>query len=125
MARWTVSGETVTLETGPRRPLESFLARYGLRIAVILGLVEALVAWAGGFTLVMLLVGLLAILGYLWARRRVPRRLRRPLGVLGMAQGIAGLAPLAVGAGLLVAVMIGGLLLLIMLLVLLGDRRRL
>jgi len=124
MARWNISGETVTLESGPRRPVEGFLNRYGLRIAVVLGLVEAVLAWAAGFTLEMLLIGLLSVLGYLWARRRVPRAIRRPLWVVAMAQGIAGLAPLAVGAGMFVALMIGALLLVIGLLVLLGDRRR-
>jgi hypothetical protein len=125
MARWNVSGETITLESGRRRPVEGFLARYGLRIAIVVGVVEAVLAWVYGFERYLLVFALAVVFGYIWARRRLPRPLRRPAWVLAASQVIAGLAPLAVGAGLLIAVMIGALLLVIGLLVLLGDRRRL
>jgi hypothetical protein len=125
MARWNVSGETLTLEEGGgRRSPSAWLRQNGLKIAVVLGVVEAVVAWRLGLTQVMVPVALLAVLGYLWARRRFPPSVRRPLWVVTVAQAVAGLVPLAIGAGIVIAVILGSLLLVIMLLVLLGDRRR-
>jgi hypothetical protein len=124
MPRWNVSGETLTLEDGGRRRPSEWLRRNSLKIAVILGVVEAIVAWRLHLTVVMVPVGILAVLGYMWARKRVPAAVRRPLWVVAAAQAIAGLAPLALGAGLAIAAIVAALLLVILLLVLLGDRRR-
>jgi hypothetical protein len=44
--------------------------------------------------------------------------------VVTVAQAVAGLVPLAIGAGIVIALILGSILLVIMLLVLLGDRRR-
>jgi len=125
MARWNVAGETITLEGGRRRPVEGFLVRYGLRIALVVGVLEALLAWSYGFEKWLLVFALAVVFGYVWVRRRLPRPLRRPAWVLAASQVGARLVPMAVGAGLLIAAMIGVLLLIIGLLVLLGDRRRL
>ncbi len=69
-------------------------------------------------------IGLLAVFGYWWARNRVPASFRRPLWVVAMSQAVAGLVVPAVFAGMFIAVIVGVLLLVIMALVLLGDRRR-
>jgi hypothetical protein len=124
MARWNVSGDTVTLEEGGGRSPARWFRKNALRIAIVLGVVEAVVAWTQGWGLAMVVVGLLAVLGYISVRDRVPYVLRRPLWVVAVAQAVAGLLPLALGAGLLIASMIGALLLVILLLVVLGDRRR-
>jgi 4-amino-4-deoxy-L-arabinose transferase-like glycosyltransferase len=120
MARWNIAGDTVTLEPGPRRSFNRWLERNRLRIAIALGLVEAVVALVKGFAGVMLPIALVSVLAYFWVRKRVSPNVRRPLWIVAVAQAIAGVAP----AGVVVMVALGTVLLVIMLLVLLGDLRR-
>jgi hypothetical protein len=124
MARWNVSGETLTLEERGRRSPSRWLRQNSLRMAVLLGIVEAILAFVTHHTLIMMVVGVVAVFGYLNVRHRVPGVIRRPLWVLVMAQAIAGLALPAVYAGAFVAMVIIFIMLIVLLLVMLGDRRR-
>jgi hypothetical protein len=125
MARWNVSGgDTLTLEEQGRRSPSRWLSQNGLRIALLLGIVEAIFAWATHHTLIMLLIGVLAVIGYLNVRHRLPMAVRRPLWIIVMAQAVAGLALPAVYAGAAIAMLIAVILLVVLVLVMLGDRRR-
>jgi hypothetical protein len=119
---WNVSGETITIEPGPQRWPARFLRRHGLRIALVAGLLEALVIWHAGFGLLLVPLGVLAVVSYFWARRRVAPVLREPLRVVAMAQAVAGLVPLAI-ASLVMALALVGVVALIVGLLLLGRRR--
>jgi hypothetical protein len=124
MARWNISGDTVTLEERGRRSPTRWLRQNSLRIAVILGLAEAIAAWLYGFKFLMMVIGVAAVFGYLNIRHRLPNAVRRPLWVVMMAQAIAGLLVPAVYAGIAIAVVVGTIMLLVLVLVMLGDRRR-
>jgi hypothetical protein len=69
-------------------------------------------------------VGVLAVLSYLYLRRRVPASVRRPLWVVAMSQAVAGIVVPAIFGLFFFAAIVGALLLVIMVLVLLGDLRR-
>jgi hypothetical protein len=69
-------------------------------------------------------VGVLAVLSYLYLRRRVPVAVRRPLWVVAMSQAVAGIVVPAIFGLFFFAAIVGALLLVIMVLVLLGDLRR-
>ena len=92
-------------------------------VDVVVGFVEAAFAWHVGFRL-MWLVGVLAVLSYLYLRRRVPVAVRRPLWVVAMSQAVAGIVVPAIFGLFFFAAIVGALLLVIMVLVLLGDLRR-
>ena len=124
MAPWNVSNDALTIEQKPRRSPSQWLRQNSLRIAVIIGLVEAVVAWAEGFRLVMMLVGVLSVLAYLNVRRRLPAAIRRPVWIVVTAQAVAGILLPAIYVGIGIAVVVAGILLLILLLVMLGDLRR-
>ena len=124
MAPWNVSSDTLTIEQEPRRSPSRWLRQNSLRIAIVLGLVEAVVAWTQGFRVVMMLVGVLSVLAYLNLRHRIPAAIRRPVWVVVTAQAVAGILLPAVYIGIGIAVVVGGILLLILLLVMLGDLRR-
>ena len=123
MAEWNLSSDRITLEEKPRRSPAGWLRANSIRIALVVGVVEAIAAWQVGFKL-MWLVGLAAVFGYLYVRRHVPRSLRRPLWVVAMSQAVAGIVVPAIFGALIIAALVGGLLLVIMALVLLGDLRR-
>ncbi len=126
MAKWNISGDTVTLEDGSqrRRSPTRWLRQNSLRIAVVLGLSEAAAAFLYGHRLLMLVIGVVAVFGYLNVRHRLPGAVRRPLWVIVMAQAIAGLVVPAIYAGIFIFTVIAVLMLLVLVLVLLGDRRR-
>ena len=124
MAEWNLSSDQVTLEQKPRRrsPVR-WVRDNSIRIAVVVGFVEAAFAWHVGFRL-MWLVGVVAVLSYLYLRRRVPPAARRPLWVVAMSQAVAGIVVPALFGLFFFAAIVGALLLVIMVLVLLGDLRR-
>ena len=124
MSEWNLSSDQITLEQRQRRrsPVQ-WLRDNSIRIAVLVGLAEAVVAWRAGFKL-MWLVGLLAVFAYLWLRTRVPRSLKRPLWMVAMSQAVAGIVVPAIFGLFFFAAIVGALLLVIMVLVLLGDLRR-
>jgi hypothetical protein len=126
MAKWNISGDTVTLEDGSqgRRSPTRWLRQNSLRIAVVLGLAEAAAAFLYGHRLLMIVVGVAAVIGYLNIRHRLAGVVRRPLWVIVMAQAIAGLVVPAIYAGIFIFTVIAALMLLVLVLVLLGDRRR-
>jgi hypothetical protein len=125
MARWNISGDTVTLEEGKRRRSPSqWLRQNSLRIAVVLGIAEAIWAFVFGYKLIMMAIAVIAVLVYLNVRHRLPEAVRRPVWVLVMAQAIAGLLVPAVYAGMAIAVVIGAIMLVILFLFMLGDRNR-
>ena len=124
MAEWNLSTDQMTLEQKPpRRTPAQWLRQHSIRIAVVIGIVEAAFAWHTGFRL-MWLVGITAVLGYLYLRKRVPQSMRRPLWIVAMSQAVAGIVVPAIFGLFFFAAILGGLLLLIMALVLLGDLRR-
>ena len=125
MARWNISGDTVTLEEGKRRRSPTqWLRQNSLRIAVVLGIAEAIWAFVFGYKLIMMAIAVVAVLVYLNVRHRLPEAVRRPVWVLVMAQAIAGLLVPAVYAGMAIAVVIGAIMLVILFLFMLGDRNR-
>jgi len=124
MAPWNVSNDALTIEQQPRRSPIRWLHQHSLRLAFIIGLVEAAFAWAEGYRLAMMLIGVLSVAGYLQIRHRLPELVRRPLWVVVMAQAIAGILLPAIYLSLAVAVIVGGIMLLILALVMLGDLRR-
>ena len=101
-----------------------WLRQNSLRLAIIIGLIEAVVAWAEGFRLVMMMVGVLSVLGYVQLRDRIPASIRRPVWIVVTAQAVAGILLPAIYVGIGIAFVVAGILLLIMLLVMLGDLRR-
>jgi hypothetical protein len=124
VARWNISSDALTIEQQPRRSPTRWLHQHSLRIAFMLGLVEAVVAWAEGYRLVMMLVGIVSVVAYMNVRRRLPGAIRRPVWVVATAQGIAGLLLPAVYLGIGIAVIVTGIMLVVLLLFMLGDLRR-
>jgi hypothetical protein len=124
MAPWNVSSDALTIEQKPGRSPSRWLRQNSLRIAVILGLVEAVVAWAEGFRIVMMLVGVLSVLAYLNVRHRLPNAIRRPVWIVVTAQAVAGILLPAIYVGIGIAIVVAGIMLLILFLVMLGDLRR-
>jgi len=124
MAPWNVSSDALTIEQEPRRSPTRWLRQNSLRIAIVLGILEAIVAWTRGFSVEMMLIGVLAVLAYLNLRHRIPVAIRRPVWVLVTAQAVAGILVPAITIGLGIAIVVGGLMLVILLLVMLGDLRR-
>jgi hypothetical protein len=124
MAPWNVSSDALTIEQKPGRSPSRWLKQNSLRIAVILGLVEAVVAWAEGLRIVMMLVGVLSVLAYLNVRHRLPNAIRRPVWIVVTAQAVAGILLPAVYVGIGIAFVVAGIMLLILFLVMLGDLRR-
>jgi hypothetical protein len=124
MAPWNVSNDALTIEQKPRRSPSQWLRQNSLRLAIMIGLVEAVVAWAEGFRLIMMLVGVLSVLAYLNVRHRLPNAIRRPLWIVVTAQAVAGILLPAIYVGIGIAIVVAGIMLLILLLVMLGDLRR-
>ncbi len=124
MSKWNVSGDALTIEPRERRSPTRWLSQNGLRIAVVLGLAEAVFAWINGFKIEMTLIGVVAVLLYLNIRHHIPPAIRRPLWVIVMAQGIAGLVLPLIFVGVFMFALVGGLLLIVLVLVMLGDRMR-
>jgi hypothetical protein len=124
MADWNVSSDTLTVEPRQRRSPSRWLHQNSLRIAVVLGLVEAVWAWAAGYRLLMTLIGVVAVVGYLQVRQRLPERIRRPVWVVVMAQAIAGLVLPLVIFGMAMFAIVAGLILVVLVLVMLGDLMR-
>jgi hypothetical protein len=125
MAEWNVSSDPRVLEQkSPRRSPAQWLRQNSLKLAVGIGIIEAIVAWQAGYKLLLPLVAILVVFAYLWARKRVPQSVRRPLWIVTMSQVVAAIIlPAIVGAFLLFAIVAAGLLI-VMALVLLGDLRR-
>jgi hypothetical protein len=121
---WNVSNDALTIEQKPRRSPSQWLRQNSLRLAIMIGLVEAVVAWAEGFRLVMMLVGVLSVLAYINVRRRIPNAIRRPLWIAVTAQAVAGILLPAIYVGIGIAFIVAGIMLVILLLVMLGDLRR-
>jgi hypothetical protein len=124
MAEWNLSTDQVTLEQKPRRrsPVR-WLRENSIRISVIAGFVEAILAWRAHFTFLWVF-GLAVVLVYFYLRRSIPQPLRRPAWMVAMSQAVAGLVQPVIAGLYLMIVLIGGLMLLILVLVLLGDLRR-
>ncbi len=124
MSKWNVSGDALTIEPRERRSPTRWLHQHSLRIAVVLGLAEAVFAWATGHRLLLTLIGVVAVVGYLYVRQHLPEVIRRPLWVVVMAQAIGGLVLPLIYVGLAMFFIVGSLLLVVLVLVMLGDRMR-
>src|SRR5438045_9751914 len=86
MAEWNLSTDQVTLEQKPpRRSPVAWLRANSIRISLTVGALEAAIAWRAGSRR-MWLVGILAVLGYLYIRRHVAHRLRRPVWMVALSQ---------------------------------------
>jgi hypothetical protein len=124
MSNWNISGDTLTVEPRERRSPTRWLHQHSLRIAVVLGLAEAVFAWATGHRLLLMVIGVLAVVIYLNVRRRLPEVIRRPLWIVVMAQAIGGLVLPFVYLATAMFFIVGSLLLIVLALVMLGDRMR-
>jgi hypothetical protein len=124
MSKWNISGDALTIEPRERRSPTRWLHQYSLRLAVVLGLAEAVFAWADGHRILLTVVGVAAVVGYLNVRRRLPEVIRRPLWIVVMAQAIGGLVLPLIYIGVAMAVIVGSLILIVLALVMLGDRMR-
>jgi peptidoglycan/LPS O-acetylase OafA/YrhL len=124
MSNWNISGDTLTVEPRERRSPTRWLHQHSLRIAVVLGLAEAVFAWATGHRLLLMVIGVLAVVIYLNVRRRLPEVIRRPLWIVVMAQAIGGLVLPFVSLAEAMFFIVGSLLLIVLALVMLGDRMR-
>jgi hypothetical protein len=124
MSNWNISGDTLTVEPRERRSPTRWLHQHSLRIAVVLGLAEAVFAWATGHRLLLMVIGVLAVVGYLNVRHRLPEAIRRPLWIVVMAQAIGGLVLPFVYVATAMFFIVGSLLLIVLALVMLGDRMR-
>ena len=124
MARWNISSDALTIEQQPRRSPTRWLRANSLRIAFVIGLVEAVIAWSEGFRLVMMLVGIVSVVAYMQVRHRLPAVVRRPLWIVVTAQAVAGILLPAIYLGIAIAAIIFGIMLLVLLLFMLGDLRR-
>jgi hypothetical protein len=123
MAEWNLSSDQVTIEPKARRSPSQWLRAHSLRLALVIGGVEALAGYLMHFRFLWA-VGILAVFGYWYVRRRVPVALRRPLWIVAMSQAVAGLAVPALFGAFFIFIAIAVILLLMMALVLLGDLRR-
>lgn len=125
MAEWNISsGDPMTLEQKPeRRSPMRWLRENSIRIAILAGVIEAIVAWHYDIRWLWL-VGVLTVIGYFYIRRRVPPRLRRPLWMLAMSQAVAGIILPAIFGLFFIFAVVGGLMLVIAVLFLLGDLRK-
>jgi hypothetical protein len=124
MAEWNLSTDRVTLEEKPRRRSPArWLRENSIRIAVLAGVIEAVLAWQAGFRWLWL-VGVAAVVGYLYVRRRVPLAMRRPLWMVAMSQAVAGIVLPAIFGLFFIFAVVGGLMLVILVLVMLGDLRK-
>jgi|1186.fasta_scaffold101706_2 hypothetical protein len=124
MSNWNISGDALTVEPRERRSPTRWLHQHSLRIAVVLGLAEAVFAWATGHRLLLMVIGVLAVVTYLNVRRRLPEVIRRPLWIVVMAQAIGGLVLPFVYLATAMFFIVGSLLLIVLALVMLGDRMR-
>ncbi len=124
MSNWNISGDQLTIEPRERRSPTRWLQQNSLRIAVVVGLAEAAFAFVAGHRLLLTAVGVLSVLLYLNVRHRLPQAIRRPVWVIVMAQAIGGLVVPLIYIGLAMAVIVGSLLLVVLVLVMLGDRMR-
>jgi hypothetical protein len=124
MSNWNVSGDALTVEPRARRSPTRWLHQHSLRIAVVLGLAEAVFAWATGHRLLLMVIGVLAVVTYLNVRHHLPELIRRPLWIVVMAQAIGGLVLPFVYVATAMFFIVGSLLLIVLALVMLGDRMR-
>jgi hypothetical protein len=124
MSNWNISGDTLTVEQRERRSPTRWLHQHSLRIAVVLGLAEAVFAWATGHRILLMVIGVLAVVTYLNVRHRLPELIRRPLWIVVMAQAIGGLVLPFVYVATAIFFIVGLLLLTVLALVMLGDRTR-
>ena len=124
MSKWNVSGDALTIEPRERRSPARWLNQNGLRIAVILGLGEAVFAWVAGHRFLLTVIGVVSVVAYLNLRHRLPQAIRRPLWIVVMAQAVGGLVLPLIYIGVAMAVIVGTLILIVLALVMLGDRMR-
>jgi hypothetical protein len=124
MSNWNISGDTLTVEPRERRSPTRWLHQHSLRIAVVLGLAEAVFAWATGHRLLLMVIGVVAVIAYLNVRHRLPEVIRRPLWIVVMAQAIGGLVLPFVYVATAIFFIVALLLLAVLALVMLGDRTR-
>ena len=74
MAKWNISSDAITVEQSPGRSPSRWLRQNGLKIAVVVGLIEAVVAYVTGHALLMTVIGIVSVIVYLNVRHRLPVR---------------------------------------------------
>jgi hypothetical protein len=123
MAKWNVSSDAVTIDQQPRRSPSAWLRQNGLKIALLLGVVEGLWAWYSGHKFLMLLVGFLSVIVYWSIRHRLPLAIRRPLWIIVTAQAIAGVLVPVITLSIFFLTIVLIFVVLAMVFVMLSDRR--
>ncbi len=113
----------MTIEQQPRRSPSAWLRQNGLRIALLLGVIEGLWAWYAGHKFLMLVVGVLSVAVYWSVRHRLPISIRRPLWILVTAQAIAGILVPVVTLSIIFFTFVLILVLVVMVVAMLSDRR--
>ena len=63
MAKWNISSDAITVEQSQGRSPSRWLRQNGLRIAVVVGRIEAVLAYVSGHALLMTVIGSTAELG--------------------------------------------------------------
>jgi hypothetical protein len=124
MAKWNVSSDAMTLEQQPRRSPSSWLRQNGLRIAILVGVIEGIYAWHTGHKFLMLLIGVLSVAAYWSVRHRLPTAIRRPLWIIVTAQAVAGILVPFITLGIFVLTIGLVCVLLVLVFVMLSDRGR-
>jgi hypothetical protein len=121
----------VDARAGGRPPEElprvaAWIRRYRFRLALALALFEVIVFALGSVNrFALLAVAILIILGYISFGRSLPSAtLRQVAWVVAFAQGLVALFPLALGLSLFVIGIVAVVALLIMMMLLLGERSR-
>jgi hypothetical protein len=109
----------------PEPRLAAWIRQRRLKLAAALALVEIVLLLVGDVAgRHLLIVGLVAVLGYFLLRDRLPPTLRQVAWVLAFAQGLVALLPAFIGFSLFVLGIVALLGLLVLMMVLLGDREK-
>jgi hypothetical protein len=108
------------------RGAAGWLRRYRLRIAIGLGIFESLAFAFGRIgALPLLLIGIAAVAFHLWWGRHLRSRMLRQVSwIICFAQGIVALIPAIIGFAAIGLIIAGTVALLVLMMVLLGDRGR-
>ncbi len=89
----------------------------------MLGVIEGLWAWYSGHKFLMLVIGVASVAIYWSVRHRLPLAIRRPLWIIVTAQAVAGILIPVVTLGIFIATIVLIGVLLVMVLMMLADRR--
>ena len=109
----------------PPGKVGAWLRRYRLRIALVVGVVEAIILWGWHHwffgSLLALVIAITAVYAYVrYARNLKNQTLRQVAWIVAFSQGVAALIPAAIGFVAFSLVIFGVIALLVLLMILLG-----